>query len=344
MIKDLLQEGFALKNRGHYKHAIEVFYKALELDNTSNELLLEIAELYYKMQNEERALNYIEQILDNNPKHIEALKLLKQIFIDKNALAEAEQTAKNIYCISCDIDDLAEIFSLLNKQQKFDEVFEYNIEKLTPAIILELAKAHYCKKEYQIAQELIINNIENIDNHQDILLLLGQILYAQGKKDECVELLSRLQTNEQNAELMNFCGLIKDYQGYYKEACRNLLSAIKLEPKNDKFYYNLANVYFKEGEIDYARKYYNLAISLNLNNSRYHFALANLYYAQKNYKKALEELPNNLLEANLLKITIFYDTGYLALAKQEIENLLKQYPNNDILNEYSKKINNDLGI
>lgn len=344
MIKDLLQEGFALKNRGHYKHAIEVFYKALELDNTSNELLLEIAELYYKMQNEERALNYIEQILDNNPKHIEALKLLKQIFVDKNALAEAEQTAKNIYCISCDIDDLAEIFSLLNKQQKFDEVFEYNIEKLTPAIILELAKAHYCKKEYQIAQELIINNIENIDNHQDILLLLGQILYAQGKKDECVELLSRLQINEQNAELMNFCGLIKDYQGYYKEACRNLLSAIKLEPKNDKFYYNLANVYFKEGEIDYARKYYNLAISLNLNNSRYHFALANLYYAQKNYKKALEELPNNLLEANLLKITILYDTGYLALAKQEIENLLKQYPNNDILNEYSKKINNDLGI
>mgnify|MGYP004508617549 CR=1 FL=1 len=344
MIKDLLQEGFALKNRGHYKHAIEVFYKALELDNTSNELLLEIAELYYKMQNEERALNYIEQILDNNPKHIEALKLLKQIFIDKNALAEAEQTAKNIYCISCDIDDLAEIFNLLNKQQKFDEVFEYNIEKLTPAIILELAKAHYCKKEYQIAQELIINNIENIDNHQDILLLLGQILYAQGKKDECVELLSRLQINKQNAELMNFCGLIKDYQGHYREACSNLLSAIKLEPKNDKFYYNLANVYFKEGEIDYARKYYNLAISLNPNNSRYHFALANLYYAQKNYKKALEELPNNLLEANLLKITILYDTGYLALAKQEIENLLKQYPNNDILNEYSQKINNDLGI
>ena len=71
MIKNLLQEGFALKNRGHYKHAIEVFYKALELDNTSSELLLEIADLYYKMQNEERALNYIEQILDKNPEDVE---------------------------------------------------------------------------------------------------------------------------------------------------------------------------------------------------------------------------------------------------------------------------------
>ena len=52
MIKNLLQEGFALKDRGHYKHAIEVFYKALEEDNTSTELLFEIADLYYRMQNE----------------------------------------------------------------------------------------------------------------------------------------------------------------------------------------------------------------------------------------------------------------------------------------------------
>ena len=35
MIKDLLQEAFALKESGHYKHSIEVFYKALELDNSS---------------------------------------------------------------------------------------------------------------------------------------------------------------------------------------------------------------------------------------------------------------------------------------------------------------------
>ena len=83
MIKNLLQEGFTLKNRGHYKHAIAVFYKALEQDNNSTELLLEIADLYYRMQNEEKALSYIEQILDKNPEHIEALRLLEQIFIDR---------------------------------------------------------------------------------------------------------------------------------------------------------------------------------------------------------------------------------------------------------------------
>ena len=33
MIKEILQEGFILKEKGYYKHAIEAFYKALEVDN-----------------------------------------------------------------------------------------------------------------------------------------------------------------------------------------------------------------------------------------------------------------------------------------------------------------------
>ena len=63
MIKKIIQEAFVLKSNGYYKHSIEAFYKALELDGASNELFLEIADLYYLMGNEERALNYLEQIL-----------------------------------------------------------------------------------------------------------------------------------------------------------------------------------------------------------------------------------------------------------------------------------------
>ena len=34
MIKDLIQEAFILKTKGYYKHAIETFYRILELDNS----------------------------------------------------------------------------------------------------------------------------------------------------------------------------------------------------------------------------------------------------------------------------------------------------------------------
>ena len=79
MIKALLQQGFILKEKGYYKRAVEFFYKALEEDNSSVELHLEIAECYYLMKDEERALNYIEQSLEKQPTHIGSLKLLKQI-------------------------------------------------------------------------------------------------------------------------------------------------------------------------------------------------------------------------------------------------------------------------
>ena len=81
MIKNILQEGFILKERGYYKHAIESFYKALEIDNSSDELMLEIADCYYLLQDEERALGYIEQVLATNPTHIGALKFLMNIFV-----------------------------------------------------------------------------------------------------------------------------------------------------------------------------------------------------------------------------------------------------------------------
>ncbi len=344
MIKNLLQEGFALKSKGHYKHALESFYKAFSQDNTSLELLLEIADIYYKMYNEERALTYIEQILEKEPEHIEALKLLKAIFINKNALPEAEQAAKNIYCISHNSNDLAEIFKLLNLQGKFDEIFEYKFENPNAEIYLEQAKALYCKQEYEKSEMLIEEALEIYTNNQALLLLLGQVYYAQNKKDLCAELIEKLIQDNENAELMNFCGLVAAYQNDYKTACKNISKAIKLEPQNDKYYYNLANMYFKSGDIMYAKRYYNLAISLNPNNPSYHFALANLYYSEKHYKRALEELPENLFEANLLKVIILYDTGYLALARNELMKLSVQKPDNPILQEYNLKINNDLGI
>lgn len=344
MIKNLLQEGFALKNRGYYKHALEVFYKVLAKDDSSSELLLEIADVYYRMHKEERALNYIEQILEKNPEHIEALNLLKHIFINKNALAEAEQTAKNIYCISHEINDLVQIFRLLNMQGKFDEIFEYKFENPNGAIYLEQAKALYCKKKFEHAEELLKKALLTMPSNQELLLMLGQVYYAQNKKDLCAELLNRLTKDNENAELMNFFGLIEEFQGDYKKAFQDIMKAVKLDPKNDKYSYNLANLYFQHGDIMLAKRYYNRAISLNRNNSHYHFALANLYYSEKQYRRALEELPDNLFEANLLKVIILYDTGYLALARKELTTLMTKYPNNSILKEYSSRIDSDLGI
>ncbi len=344
MIKNLLQEGFALKEKGHLKHAIEVFYKALELDNTSSELLLEIADVYYRMGNEEKSLNYIEQILDKEPVHIPSLKLLEKIFIDKNALEEAEQTAKNIYCITRNPDDLATIFKLLNQQGKFNEIFEYNVETYSEKVYLELAKAYYYQKHFNQAEEMLKKALDLDDNNQEALLLLGKVCIAQNKKEECISLLPKFKLDETNPDLLNFMGEVEGFIENYKTAIEYFKLAIKADRTVDKSYYNLANIYFKQGDLQLAKKNYNLALSLNPDNKNYHFALANLYYSEKHYKKALEELKGNFFEARLLKAVILYDTGYLALAKKELTKLESEQPDNPIVKDYKARIDEELQI
>lgn len=343
MIKKILQESFILKENGHYKHAIESFYKALEIDNKSTELLLEIAECYYLIGEEERTLNYIEQILQDNPTHIGALKLLKRIFINKKAWTEAEQTAKNIYCISKDTNDLAEILEFLNKQKRFSDVFDYEIQEPSSEILYQQAFAALNLNKINEAIEYIDKAL-NIDFNEKNIFLKCKILYKTNRKDECVELFKNININNTDAETLNFAGLIKQYECEFSNAIDFFKKAIKISPQKDDYFYNCASTYFKMGNISLAKKYYNLAISLAPENQNYHFALANLYYSEKHYKRALEELNYDFFEAKLLKSIILYESGYLTIAKREIEKLSKEQPENELIREYKNKIEEELKI
>lgn len=343
MIKNLLQEAFILKSKGYYKHAIEAFYKALEIDNNSAELMLEIAHTYYLMKDEERALNYIEQVLEKDPAHIDSLKFLKDIFTNKKAWQEAEQTAKNIYLISKDKNDLAEIFNLLNKQNKHEEIFEYNINDISEKILYEKAYGKMSLNNFEEALNLINQALEINTNNKN-LLLKGKILFKKGEKDACVGILNNIELNEDDAELMNFAGLVYQFKQNYKKALLYFQKAIKIAPMKDEYYYNCASTYFKVGEIQQAKMYYNRAITLAPENQNYHFALANLYYAEKHYKRALEELNYDFWEARLLKSIILYDSGYLSLARNELDRLANEQPENEIVQNYQERIKIELGI
>jgi tetratricopeptide (TPR) repeat protein len=276
MIKDLLNEGFVLKSQGYYKHAIEVFYKVLELDNTSVEVLYEIAESYYRMGELERALNYLEQVLESCPSHIDGLRLLEKVFISKGAFSKAEQTAKNIYLISPMASNLAVIFSLLNKQKKYSELLEYTIENPNADVYYELAYACYSSDNYEKA-ETFIDLALGITINNKYLFLKGKILYSLNKTVECVNILNSIDFDNSDAATLNFVGIVRSSQGAIKEGINYFLKAIMLEPDESEYYYNCANAYFNLREFNQAKKYYNLALSISPEDARYRYALASLY-------------------------------------------------------------------
>jgi tetratricopeptide (TPR) repeat protein len=66
-LTEFLKTAFEYKNNGDYKNSIDYFYKALAIDNESSEIMSELALLYTKLNQYDRALSFYEQILSRNP-------------------------------------------------------------------------------------------------------------------------------------------------------------------------------------------------------------------------------------------------------------------------------------
>ena len=341
MIKDILQEGFVLKSKGYYKHSIELFYKALELDNSSVELLYEIAENYYLMRDEERALSYLEQVLDVEPLHIDSMKLLKKIFRDKKSLENALQIAENIYKLTNSNSDLLEILSILNCLNRYNEVLGFQTDCQEEGILYEICYANLFLGNLDIASE-ISDKLLNFEKSNKNLLLKGKILYKKNQIDECLNIVEQFDIEELDSDMLNFIGLIYQQKQEFKKALNMFKKAIIADDLKDEYYYNCASTYFKMGEVQEAKRYYNLAILKNPDNQAYRLALANLLYSEKHYKRALEELTGDFFEARLLKMIILYDSGYLSLAKKANEELFKESSKNELVLAYKAKIEKDL--
>ena len=198
--------------------------------------------------------------------------------------------------------------------------------------------------EYNEAEILANMALDFDKTNSQIQLLKGEILLKKNKLEDCLELIEKMEIVETDAQMQNWVGLVYQLDGKYRKAVNCFMNAIRLEPSVDEYYYSCASTYFKMGEIKLAKKYYNLAVSLNPDNQNYHFALANLYYSEKHYKRAMEELNYDFFEARLLKSIILYDTGYVALAKKELDELEKINPENELIKTYKSKIEEELKI
>ena len=73
---EYIKQAFELKSQKCYKQAIEMLYKALEIENDNIEILFQLGELYFMLKNFSRSCHYLEKVLLKDNKHIEALRIL----------------------------------------------------------------------------------------------------------------------------------------------------------------------------------------------------------------------------------------------------------------------------
>lgn len=329
-ILEYIKESFELKNQGYYKPAIEMLYKALALDGDNLEILAQLAHLYYSLENQERSLYYLEKVLDINPKHVDSLNLMKEIFIEKQDFDKALEIAEKIYQYQPTPSNLAKMLTVLNILNDFDKIIqiEEKGENFDEEARYEIALAHDKNYNKTHAISLLTTNLQCGATQDKYKFQLAKIYYEIGEFSVSKKLFCEIETTYPLSQVDNYLGLLELEEGNINKAHKHFLAAFQKDNTNPEYAYNLGSTSFLSGYNEEALRYFNLAICHDYENLDYHYSLAYLYYQKKDYDKAKYELSfiysieQNHSMSNVLSAMIMAKTGDLLNAKNKLQEIL----------------------
>lgn len=336
-IMDYIKKSFEFKRQGFYKQAIEMLYKALVLDNDNVEILAQLAELYYLLENFERAEHYATKTLELDASNLLALNLCKDVSVQRKDFRKAEDIANRIYEIAPLPENICEIIKIASELNDFEKIksFEHCSQDLTDTVLYEIAKAYYKNFDFDTTTKYLERAKSLNPDNTDVALLLAKIYYSKKEFDRAREIFYELEHKTENDDVWNFIGLFKLDELKLEDAIKYFLRAYDLNPKNPQYAYNLAHAYFLSGLSDEAIVYFNKAICQSPDNLDYHYSLAYLYFHEKLYDKSLFELKfikskdENYIEATVLYALINSIKGDYIGACRDLEYVIEIDPNND---------------
>lgn len=347
-VLEYIKKAFELKEEQYYKPAIEMLYKALESENDNIEILYQIGELYFLMNNYSRALQYIEKVLKNSPKHIESLKLKRIIKKRQNEFDNVLNISQQLFEIDPNSENLKELIDILINLKLFTEIEKYkSSEFFNSEVKITCANAFYTNGEFEQANKLLQECDE--DNEQ-VLLLKGKIAFDNHNEEEAKNIFSRISQNTQNPEILNFLGLFDIENMNFIEAIKHFSKASNIDKSNSKYLHNLGNAYFFNGWFEEAKKAYSKALYILPNNTDYRYSLAYLYYDNKDFSKSKQEIDAILeldpqhSQANVLKALLLYEKKDFLGAKRILEENLKNGYQDDFTKMSLSKVYLELNI
>ena len=347
-LNEYIKKAFEYKNKFEYKEAIDYFYKALALDNESCEIMAELADLYSKLSQYERASNFYEQIIIKHPDNYK-IKFDYALALKKNnELVKAETILDELFFLKYDYFNTAyEFFDILLLNNKPDKVISLasSDKKLleNSKICIKTAKAFSLIGDSSKAMQLF-NIAFDIDNTNiEAGYNVACSLFDKGSIDDAFDLTQKLLNFSENDKLFYLLAEIYYVKNNIDSAINYYSCAIKMNPKISIYYFKLGLAFSLKGYFNEAEKSYQKAISLDINNPSYNYALAYLYYTAKKYKESeiiIENIisfsPENIKALSLYAILLI-KKNESAKASKIIEKINK-LPNQDDFSFYARAI------
>jgi Tfp pilus assembly protein PilF len=227
---------------------------------------------------------------------------------------------------------------LLMQKGKYDEAiaeFERSIEASESLGVarLNLARAHFRKKDYDRALEAIRDYLARQPRSKEAEDLLGNIAMERGDARTAEAHFKRALEYEPNfTDARNSLGLLYDRQGRLDEAVREFRGVLEIDKDYAEAFNNLGVIYKKQGRLDEAAEEFRKAIAADPNFAGSYSNLA-LILEQKGDWKGAEEQFKKCLRRDAKNVAalanfggLLYSVGRFDQARVELEKAVSIDP------------------
>ena len=348
-----------------YKEAKEKFITSVQYntEDARSLYLLAITEIELGFLNEaEEKLKFILNSTENN---FEVMHNLAYVYFKKKdyekALSLAEK-ALSIYALKKETYILiSDIYAELNEPEKSFKILDKAISAgLKDQVVLlsygnNLQKFKKYKEAINYINE-VINNF-NVNTNDEIFSIIAKCCYYENDKEKAALNADKaIAINNENSVANEIRARINFDNGDYKEAINCFNTALKNSENKAEIYFMLAKTYSKLNDFDKSNKYYNKALEYNSNEFNYHEDYIKYLIDEKQYKlantkilSALKIFNENVTLLNfqfLVKYNLAKENFYRYNIEETLEiaeKIEKNYPNSFIYQNEKNELIEGLG-
>src|SRR5215467_842261 len=260
----LINQGMLNQTLGNYDAAVKTFQDIKSLTNEKDGRIdAMIVETYRRAHNLDKALQYSEQSLTDNPGNQQLQIAHADVIAEKGRVDEGIKALQQLQKGNDDdLDVLSAEVSVYERAKKFEQ-----------------------------AQNVLNMTIQRFPQEEQVYFLQGSLYEKQKKYNEAEKAFRKaLELQQDDPAVLNYLGYMFADRGTRLEEAESMIEkAVKADPTNGAYLDSLGWVYFKQNRLSLAEEYLKKAIIFVNRDSSIHDHMGDLYYKTKRYDEARNE-------------------------------------------------------
>ena len=326
---------------GRYPSARVAAKKAVRKMPDDIDCLLHISRVYMSMKRPEKALKYLDKILQEDDRHRAALLLKKEVYM---SMAPPEYERAKIQCEkiithypddSETLKDLAAVFAKMGKDKESLDAYRRSLDiKKDPVLFMEIITTLARSGKFEDAVRITNDYETTYGNMVDVWAIRGNAEYQTGDYQAAIKSYTRAVEMDHNRHVLwHSKGMAEEAAGDYERAEISYDKAVLMDLDNSEYWISKAAVQEKKGDYPGAINSLNRVISTHPENvySLMRKAMILIILGRKSEARTFIELASKIDPVNmkimLARRDIYSLEGDTEATKAICRNILTIDPN-----------------